>query len=118
MSPHDHDLDPDARDKASPTDGPSGKEGRLRVLFVEDHSDTRMSMEILLRRADHYVRSAETARAAAFKARAPAVTTRTIIGSPPERPALTEPATEFGDRARNAAPGQQYAGCECQRRRQ
>ena len=34
---------------------------RLRVLLVEDHGDTRMSMEVLLRRAGYYVRSAESA---------------------------------------------------------
>ena len=43
----------------------SGKEGasagRLRVLFVEDHPDTRTSMEILLRRSGHHIQSAETA---------------------------------------------------------
>jgi DNA-binding NtrC family response regulator len=43
----------------------AGKEGAsagpLRVLFVEDHPDTRASMEILLRRSGHYVQSAETA---------------------------------------------------------
>ena len=41
----------------------SGSE-RLRVLLVEDHDDTRMSMEMLLRRAGYYVRSAESAAAA------------------------------------------------------
>ncbi|HTO04385.1 MAG TPA: response regulator, partial [Opitutus sp.] len=34
---------------------------RLRVLLVEDHDDTRTSMEMLLRRAGYYVRSAESA---------------------------------------------------------
>ena len=59
------DLHSPARDKASSGDAAPGSEGqRLRVLFVEDHSDTRMSMEILLRRADYYVQSAETAQAA------------------------------------------------------
>ena len=46
-------------------DGPSGgaenASDRLRVLLVEDHGDTRTSMEILLRRAGYYVRSAESA---------------------------------------------------------
>src|SRR5258708_7347719 len=36
----------------------------LRVLLVEDHFDTRASMEMVLRRADHYVRSAATAQRA------------------------------------------------------
>lgn len=36
----------------------------LRILFVEDHADTRLSMEILLRRAGHQVRSADTAQKA------------------------------------------------------
>lgn len=36
----------------------------LRILLVEDHHDTRMSMEILLRRATHTVRSASTAAGA------------------------------------------------------
>jgi CheY-like chemotaxis protein len=59
------DLQSAARDKASPADPAAGRVGpRLRVLFVEDHSDTRMSMEILLRRADYYVQSAETAAGA------------------------------------------------------
>lgn len=36
----------------------------LRILLVEDHSDTRLSMEILLRRAGYQVKSADTAQKA------------------------------------------------------
>jgi CheY-like chemotaxis protein len=36
----------------------------LRILLVEDHADTRLSMEILLRRAAYQVRSADTAQKA------------------------------------------------------
>lgn len=43
--------------KAAPATG-------LRILLVEDHRDTRTSMEFLLRRSKHHVRSAETAREA------------------------------------------------------
>jgi CheY-like chemotaxis protein len=40
---------------------PAARDG-LRILLVEDHSDTKLSMEILLRRAGHTVRSAERAQ--------------------------------------------------------
>src|SRR5688500_4960800 len=58
------DLAANRREAAASSDTGAGTNDRLRVLVVEDHSDTRMSMEILLRRADYYVRSAETAQAA------------------------------------------------------
>lgn len=41
-----------------------GKESGLRILFVEDHRDTRLSMEMLLRRQNHTVSSASTAQEA------------------------------------------------------
>lgn len=48
----------------SQTERSGSLEGGLRVLLVEDHADTRMSMEILLKRAGHQVRSAGTAHEA------------------------------------------------------
>ena len=57
MSPDD--LEPHA---ASGQGGTSA--GGLRILFVEDHLDTRTSMEILLRRSGHHVLSAESAHKA------------------------------------------------------
>jgi CheY-like chemotaxis protein len=36
----------------------------LKILLVEDHLDTRLGMEILLRRSHHYVRSSDSAKAA------------------------------------------------------
>jgi CheY-like chemotaxis protein len=51
-----------------PTHSAKTADDRLRVLIVEDHFDTRMSMEILLRRARHYVQSAETAQEALAQA--------------------------------------------------
>ena len=58
------DLAPIQPEAASGRKGSDPTNDQLRVLFVEDHSDTRMSMEILLRRGDCYVKSAETAEAA------------------------------------------------------
>jgi CheY-like chemotaxis protein len=47
----------------------SNKADRLRILLVEDHEDTRLSMQILLRKADYLVKSAESGRAALEAAR-------------------------------------------------
>lgn len=49
-----------ASEQAAPASLPSG----LQVLLVEDHRDTRMSMEFLLRKSGHQVVSAESAQAA------------------------------------------------------
>jgi len=38
--------------------------GKLRLLLVEDHADTRRSMEVLLRRSGYHVRPAATAQEA------------------------------------------------------
>ena len=40
------------------------KDHGMRILFVEDHRDTRLSMEMLLRRQNHTVSSASTAQEA------------------------------------------------------
>lgn len=40
------------------------KENGMRILFVEDHRDTRLSMEMLLRRQNHSVSAASTAQEA------------------------------------------------------
>lgn len=53
-----------AADRKEPSDDAENASGRLRVLLVEDHSDTRTSMEMLLRRSGYYVRSAESAEEA------------------------------------------------------
>jgi CheY-like chemotaxis protein len=55
------DLETNANDS---THSAKTADDRLRVLIVEDHFDTRMSMEILLRRAHHHVQSAGTAKEA------------------------------------------------------
>ena len=57
--------DPLSRERVTPsTSVPDRATDGLRILLVEDHKDTKLSMEILLRRAGHVVRSAERARQA------------------------------------------------------
>jgi PAS domain S-box-containing protein len=51
---------PDVREPAAAP----GQESGLRILFVEDHRDTRLSMEMLLRRQNHSVAAASTAQEA------------------------------------------------------
>jgi CheY-like chemotaxis protein len=63
------DLEASAAGAHSTSGADASNEG-LRVLLVEDHLDTRMSMEILLRRANHTVQSAETGQQALDRAAA------------------------------------------------